>query len=319
MAGARRRRRRRARHRAARRPGLAAADRRAAGEAELAHRVLAHRLGPPAEPAQPAAHGRGRVASPGRSARSPPGQRHRGRGPITSIASARLGAHRDGSSTWVRRHEPQRARCGAAAPSRRPASGPPAPGGIPTASAAGTAGRAGQHPARQVRGRGGGIGAQKHGRPSRSRQPRCPGQACARQGSSCCSLPAPAAAATPTASSPASDIMTTVWPRAWSGDRHRAAPCSPCRRPRKRTPAASPGPACSRRTTPTLFQALRKNGAEQVVIGGAFLCGGASGQLGVLAADLEVAAGLELGYVLVEGGAADAEQPGDRGDASPAG
>ena len=56
--------------------------------------------------------------------------------------------------------------------------------------------------------------------------------------------------------------MTTIWPRPWSRDRPRAAPCSQCRRARKRTPAASPGPACSRRTTPTLLHVLRKNGAE---------------------------------------------------------
>ena len=56
--------------------------------------------------------------------------------------------------------------------------------------------------------------------------------------------------------------MPAIRPRPWSRDRHRAAPCSPCRRARKRTPAASPAPACSRRTTPTLFQVLRKNGAE---------------------------------------------------------
>ena len=61
--------------------------------------------------------------------------------------------------------------------------------------------------------------------------------------------------------------MTTIRPRPWSRDRHRAAPCSPCRRARKRTPAASPGPACSCRTTPTLFQVLRKNGAEQLGAG----------------------------------------------------
>ena len=60
--------------------------------------------------------------------------------------------------------------------------------------------------------------------------------------------------------------MTAIRPRPRSRDRHRAAPCSRCRRTRKRTPAASPGPACSRRTTPTLLQVLRKNGAEQPVV-----------------------------------------------------
>ncbi len=48
-----------------------------------------------------------------------------------------------------------------------------------------------------------------------------------------------------------------------SCDRHRAAPCSRCRRARKRTPAVSPGPACSHRMAPTPFYVLRKNGAEQ--------------------------------------------------------
>ena len=45
-------------------------------------------------------------------------------------------------------------------------------------------------------------------------------------------------------------------------DQRRAARCSRCRRARKRTLAAGPRSACSRRTTPTPFHALRKNGAE---------------------------------------------------------
>ena len=46
-------------------------------------------------------------------------------------------------------------------------------------------------------------------------------------------------------------------------DQRRAARCSRCRRARKRTLAAGPRSACSRRTTPTPVHALKKNGAEQ--------------------------------------------------------
>ena len=140
----------------------------------------------------------------------------------------------------------------------------PLPAVSPPLQPPGAAGRAGQHPARQVRGRGGGIGAQQHGRPSRSRQPRCPGQAHARQGQLVLQPARSGRGPQPrTPHPPGNDIMTTIRPRPWFRDRHRAAPCSPCRRARKRTPAASPGPAWSCRTTPTLFQVLRKNGAEQ--------------------------------------------------------
>ena len=140
----------------------------------------------------------------------------------------------------------------------------PLPAVSPPLQPPGTAGRAGQHPARQVCGRGGGIGAQQHGRPSRSRQPRFPGQDHARQGQLVLQPARSGRGPQPgPPHPPGNDIMTTSWPRPWSRDRHRAAPCSPCRRARKRTPAASPGPACSCRTTPTLFQVLRKNGAEQ--------------------------------------------------------
>ena len=58
--------------------------------------------------------------------------------------------------------------------------------------------------------------------------------------------------------------MTTIRPRPWSRDRPRAAPCSPCRRARKRTPAASPGPACSRRTTHYL--ALTLDGTDVLLM-----------------------------------------------------
>ena len=126
-----------------------------------------------------------------------------------------------------------------------------------------TAARAGQHPARQVRGRSGGIGAQQHGTPSRSRQPQCPGQAHARQGQLVLQPARSGRGPQPgTPHTPGNDTMTTIRPRPRSCDRHRAAPCSQCRLARKRTPAASPGSACSRRTTPILLRVLRKNGAE---------------------------------------------------------
>ena len=64
---------------------------------------------------------------------------------------------------------------------------------------------------------------------------------------------------------PGNDIMTTIRPRPWSRDRPRAAPCSRWVAP-NRTPAVGLGPACSCRTTPTLFQVLRKNGAEHLPI-----------------------------------------------------
>jgi hypothetical protein len=70
---------------------------------------------------------------------------------------------------------------GAAARSRRSAAGWLAPGRAPPPQPAGAARRAGQQPARQIGAGSGGIGAQQHGRPPRSRQPRLPGRAPARQ------------------------------------------------------------------------------------------------------------------------------------------
>jgi hypothetical protein len=83
----------------------------------------------------------------------------------------------------VRRQDRQRARSGrsraVAPPSSRITRSRPCP---PPGQPAHAAGRAGQPPARQI-GRGGsGIGAQQHGRPSRSRRPRCRGPGTARQG-----------------------------------------------------------------------------------------------------------------------------------------
>ena len=187
-----------------------------------------------------------------------PGQRHRGRGAddLDRVGPPRRAPRRQqhGSAGKAAAGPLRRSRA-----VRRPAGGPPAPGRIPTASAA-RHGRTGRPaPARQVCGRGGGIGAQQHGRPSRSRQPRSPGQDHARQGQLVLQPARSGRGPQPgPPHPPGNDIMTTSWPRPWSRDRHRAAPCSPCRRARKRTPAASPGPACSCRTTPTLFQVLRR-------------------------------------------------------------
>ena len=237
----------------------------AADEAELEHRVLAHLLGPGAEPAQPAAHGRGRDAQPASDPPAPrPGQRHPSRSAddLDAVGPPRRAPRRQQDLGPPARAaaRPLRAqsRCRAGQQANRPL-----PAVSPPLQPPGAAGRAGQRPARQVRGRSGGIGAQQHGRPSRSRQPRCPGQAHVRQGQLVLQPARSGRGPQPgTPHTPGNDIMTTIRPRPWSGDRHRADACSQCRRARNRTPAASPGSACSRRTTPTLFQVVRKNGAE---------------------------------------------------------
>ena len=96
--------------------------------------------------------------------------------PITSIASARRGAHQDGGTMWVRRQERQPARPAAAAQS--PAQQPdqrflPYPTG--PADQSRRKGQASRPPARSA-GDGIGIGIEQHGRP------RCPGPGTAPRG-----------------------------------------------------------------------------------------------------------------------------------------
>ena len=109
---ARPRRPRSARHAATRRPG---GQRRVgpADHAQLEHRETAHLLRATAQAAQPAAHcsdGHAQVRADPHAAR--PTQPPPGRWPITSRASARRGAHHDGSKMCVRWQERQRARSG---------------------------------------------------------------------------------------------------------------------------------------------------------------------------------------------------------------
>ena len=91
--------------------------------------------------------------------------------PMTTMPSARLGAHHDGSRTRVRFKDRQRARCGhylRARAAQQPDH--PLPGAAPLLQLARQPqdGQASSLPARSA-GRGGSIGAQQHARPSRSR------------------------------------------------------------------------------------------------------------------------------------------------------
>ena len=182
---------------------------------------------------------------------------------MTSIASAGLGEHHDGSSTWVRLDEPQRARCGrsraVAPPSRRTARSRPYPHRF--SRPAGRPGRpASRPPGPRTRRRHRRTAARKAFQVTTATMPRPgPRPPGAARVAACPLRPRPEPR---TPHPPGNDIMTTTRPRPWSRDQHRAARCSPCRRARKRAPAASPGPACSRRTTPTLLCVLKKNGAE---------------------------------------------------------
>ncbi len=239
-----------------------------ADEGELVHRVLTCRLGPGAEPAQPAAHGRGRDARPGADPPvARPGWRHPGRG---ADDLDRVGApgREPRRQSDVRRHEPQCARCGrsrAVAPSGRwTARSRPYPHRF--SRPARQDGQATIPPARSQDAAAASAHSSTEGLPGHdSTMPR-PGQR--PPGGARCSLPAFSRGPRPrTPHTPGNDTMTTIRPGPRPGDRHRAAPCSRRRRARKRTPATNPArnAHAERRQPPSKCseRTARNNPAEQ--------------------------------------------------------
>ena len=193
--------------------------------------------------------------------------------------TAVLPTPRDADPAGLRRHEPQRARCGrsraVAPPSRRTARSRPYPHRF--SRPARQDGQASIPPARSADAAAASAHSSTEGLPGHDGHD-APAGPHARQGQLVLQPARSGRGPQPrTPHPPGNDIMTTIRPRPWSRDRHRAAPCSQCRRARKRTPAASPGPACSCRTTPILLQALRKNGAEHSSIHAGVASGSAPG------------------------------------------
>ncbi len=148
--------------------------------------IAKQRISPGAGPqaAQPAAHGRRRHVQAGADPRAARSVQRRGQAGADHLD--RVGA----PGRAPGRQQDVRAAAGPAAgpvrpqPRGRAAQQPdhPFPAVPPPGQPARAARRAGQQAAGQIGGGGCGIGAQQHGRPSRSRRPRCPGQGTARQG-----------------------------------------------------------------------------------------------------------------------------------------